>query len=375
MILHFFIALFGALLADGKWGRYQTIIRFGTMYAIGLTILTCGALLQQVEIYWKRTISFVGLIFVCIGTGGIKPCVSAFGADQVAAQSTSSTTTTTTSTSSSSLSSKNPPLQQNNNNNNNNNIRAFFAYFYFCINLGALTSIFLVPILKEKYGFGYGFLAPTIFIYISLIAFWSKRNEYVHYHHHQHEHQHNQNNNNNNHHQHRQSSSSSSSSSNHLGDMFRLCCILLQKRFKEWWSKQSIVVAVSGNDNDGDGDGRGGGDYQTIHPHQKDDSDHDYRHQYTKTAKTTTTTTSGSSTSTSSREEWSNQQIQDAMQTIEILPVLSMLPVFWMLYDQQGSVWTLQATRMALPYGIQPEQMNVSLFSFFIYLLFFTTVV
>ena len=49
---------------------------------------------------------------------------------------------------------------------------------------------------------------------------------------------------------------------------------------------------------------------------------------------------------------------QDAAQALHVLPILFMLPIFWMLYDQQGSVWTLQASRMAL-HGLQPEQLNV----------------
>jgi POT family proton-dependent oligopeptide transporter len=33
-------------------------------------------------------------------------------------------------------------------------------------------------------------------------------------------------------------------------------------------------------------------------------------------------------------------------------------PIFWMLYDQQSSVWILQATRLDL-HGLEPEQLNV----------------
>jgi POT family proton-dependent oligopeptide transporter len=53
-----------------------------------------------------------------------------------------------------------------------------------------------------------------------------------------------------------------------------------------------------------------------------------------------------------------NQQLSDAAQALHVMPIMGMLPIFWMLYDQQGSVWTLQATRMAL-HGLQPEQLNV----------------
>jgi hypothetical protein len=57
-------------------------------------------------------------------------------------------------------------------------------------------------------------------------------------------------------------------------------------------------------------------------------------------------------------EEIMNQQLDDAAQALHVLPIVAMFPIFWTLYDQQGSVWTLQATRMALN-GLQPEQLNM----------------
>jgi len=48
----------------------------------------------------------------------------------------------------------------------------------------------------------------------------------------------------------------------------------------------------------------------------------------------------------------------DARQALRVVPIMALLPMFWMLYDQQGSVWTLQATRMEL-HGLQPEQLQI----------------
>ena len=53
-----------------------------------------------------------------------------------------------------------------------------------------------------------------------------------------------------------------------------------------------------------------------------------------------------------------HQQLDDVAQVLHVLPVMAMLPLFWCLYDQQSSVWTLQAKRMELN-GLQPEQLNV----------------
>lgn len=300
--LAYFSPLIGALLADGRWGRYQTITRFGATYFIGLGVLTAGALLFTPEedgddtrisddqLYWKRLMTCIGLLLACIGTGGIKPCVSAFGADQVAAQAT---TAHEGSSQGCESEMRSGDLRQEDHDHSSSisssrEIQAFFAYFYFCINLGALASIFLVPILKARFGFGIAFLAPTVFLFFSLSAFWSKRKEYVHH---------------------------VPGESGSLGDMFRLCGLVLGQRLLDWW--RSI---------------RGG--YHTLQA-------------------------PSSPWSFEENHKWTKQQVSDANKTVEVLPVLSMLPIFWMLYDQQGSVWTLQATRMKLSFNIEPEQMNV----------------
>ena len=63
--------------------------------------------------------SLIGLVVIALGTGGIKPCVSAFGGDQFAR-----------------------PQQ-------NKQLEQFFSIFYFAINAGSLISTFLTPILRE----------------------------------------------------------------------------------------------------------------------------------------------------------------------------------------------------------------------------------
>jgi POT family proton-dependent oligopeptide transporter len=52
-----------------------------------------------------------------------------------------------------------------------------------------------------------------------------------------------------------------------------------------------------------------------------------------------------------------NNGYHDAGQVVHLMPLMVFFPVFWMLYDQQGSVWTLQATRLQL-HGLQPEQLQ-----------------
>jgi proton-dependent oligopeptide transporter, POT family len=266
----------GSLMADAYWGRYKTILRFGWIYAMGLSLLTVGACVDDDHNVWKRVLSFVGLFFFCMGTGGIKPCVSAFGADQVASLEKTVgadgtiilETVSVTSTASS------------------ERVRAFFAMFYFCINLGAVTSISSIPIVKLHFGFGAAFLVPTIFIVIAMFIFWSKRNDYNHI--------------------------VPGQDGRSLSMTLALCIWIIRKELARTWICQI---------------------YPGIIPKR-------------------------SPMSGSDEEDDANQQLNDAKQVLRVLPIMSMFPIFWMLYDQQSSVWTLQATRMKL-HGLQAEQLIV----------------
>lgn len=66
-----------------------------------------------------REFSLLGLFIIALGTGGIKPCVSAFGGEQFVR-----------------------PQQDK-------QLEQFFSVFYFAINAGSLISTFVTPILRE----------------------------------------------------------------------------------------------------------------------------------------------------------------------------------------------------------------------------------
>jgi solute carrier family 15 oligopeptide transporter 1 len=128
-IFHIFGALVyifpiaGAIISDSYWGRFKTIWRFSCVYLLGLVFLVASAiptfLLQSSG--EERTIhlylAITGLFLIAAGTGGIKPCVSAFGADQFGVHQAQA--------------------KEN-----------YFKYFYFLINLGAMISSWLTPELK-----------------------------------------------------------------------------------------------------------------------------------------------------------------------------------------------------------------------------------
>lgn len=406
--LAYFTPLLGAYLADGYWGRYRTILTFGCVYVLGLAVLATTAAyysssfsdsdtntdLDSPFLTWKRICSFAGLFLVCLGTGGIKPCVSAFGADQVSfaaahhqdphpCRSSNGDRNDTdinerdvcTRTSDSDADDNNcirttngdkpivvvalvDPREtavigndclQQEPQEGSDQVRAFFNYFYFCINVGALASIAIVPLFREKAGFGWAFGVPCLFMMAALALFFSKRHEYVHHQHLKVNHSNSSNNINNNH---------SSGNSNQLMTTFRITWWLLLRRIyavSPWIADNfpcfrpgpiapfptvsDYPWAALGNErpNVAENDSDAGKTKEQKQQQQQlyvavDDDDDALRKQ---------------------------QQLDDAAQALHVLPVLAMFPIFWCLYDQQGSVWTLQATRMRLPSGLQPEQLNI----------------
>ncbi|KAL6278073.1 hypothetical protein ACE6H2_021674 [Prunus campanulata] len=85
--------LLGAFLADAYLGRYWTIAAFSIIYVFGMTLLTLSASVQGLKppcdtnnvchpTGLQAGVFFMGLYLIALGTGGIKPCVSSFGADQ-----------------------------------------------------------------------------------------------------------------------------------------------------------------------------------------------------------------------------------------------------------------------------------------------------
>uniref|UniRef100_A0A8C3R4L2 Solute carrier family 15 member 1 n=1 Tax=Cyanoderma ruficeps TaxID=181631 RepID=A0A8C3R4L2_9PASS len=96
-IYHTFVALcyltpiLGAIIADSWLGKFKTILYLSVVYAIGQTVLSVGSISDLTDrnqdgspdnVAVNIALSMIGLILIALGTGGIKPCVSAFGGDQ-----------------------------------------------------------------------------------------------------------------------------------------------------------------------------------------------------------------------------------------------------------------------------------------------------
>ncbi|MDH5698688.1 MAG: POT family MFS transporter [Nitrospirota bacterium] len=136
----YFFPFLGAILADAFLGKYKTIILLSLVYCGGHVVLALDH---------TRIGLLVGLTLIAIGSGGIKPCVSANLGDQFGLA-------------------------------NGHLLTKAFAWFYFAINVGAFGSVMLTPWLLEHYGPGLAFGVPGILMFLATIIFWSGRNHYVH---------------------------------------------------------------------------------------------------------------------------------------------------------------------------------------------------
>ena len=107
----YFLPVFGAILSDALWGKYRTILWLSMVYCLGSFALSADN---------TRLGLLLGLALIAIGSGGIKPCVSANVGDQFGER-------------------------------NRHLLPKAFSWFYFSINFGSFFSTLLTPFLLEPY--------------------------------------------------------------------------------------------------------------------------------------------------------------------------------------------------------------------------------
>lgn len=124
------------------------------MYAIGSCMIAIGAI-PTLNLP-AQTMTIIGLLLIGLGSGGIKPCVAAFGGDQF----------------------KIPEQAKQ--------LATFFSLFYFSINAGSLISTYLMPVLRndvhcfgELSCFSLAFGVPGVLMVISIIIFVCGKPLYV----------------------------------------------------------------------------------------------------------------------------------------------------------------------------------------------------
>ncbi|NXR55176.1 S15A1 protein, partial [Hippolais icterina] len=279
-IYHTFVALcyltpiLGAILADSWLGKFKTILYLSVIYAIGQAVLSVGSINDLTDhnrdgspdiVAVNIALSMIGLILIALGTGGIKPCVSAFGGDQFE-------------------------------DNQEKQRSTFFSLFYLSINAGSLLSTLITPILRalecgihtkqECYPLAFGI--PAILMAVALVVF-----------------------------------------------------VIGSKMYKKVKPQGNIMLEVS----------------KCVGFAIKNR----FRHRSKEFPK---------------REHWldwasekyDKQLIAQTKMVLRVLFLYIPLPMFWAVFDQQGSRWTLQATAMNgdfvvfflhQGFQVQPDQMQI----------------
>lgn len=143
---HLFVAsvyatpVLGALLSDGVLGKYRTIIALSLVYCLGHLALSVDH---------TRLGLALGLALIALGSGGIKPCVSAHLGDQYGER-------------------------------NKRLLPAAFGWFYGAVNLGAFVSILVTPWLLARFGASPAFALPGVLMVVATLVFWAGRRRFAH---------------------------------------------------------------------------------------------------------------------------------------------------------------------------------------------------
>jgi POT family proton-dependent oligopeptide transporter len=136
----YFFPLLGGWLSDRFFGKYHTILWLSLLYCAGHA---CLALFED-----NRTGFYTGLFLIALGSGGIKPLVSAFVGDQF-------------------------------DQSNKHKAKVVYDAFYWTINFGSFFASLLMPRILSAYGPAIAFGIPGILMFIATVIFWLGRHKYV----------------------------------------------------------------------------------------------------------------------------------------------------------------------------------------------------
>ncbi|XP_038674397.1 solute carrier family 15 member 1-like isoform X2 [Scyliorhinus canicula] len=271
-IYHAFVALcyltpiLGALIADSWLGKFKTIVYLSIVYTIGQLVISISSIADISDndsdghpnnLNLHVALAMVGLILIALGTGGIKPCVSAFGGDQF----------------------------------EDNQVKErgrFFSIFYLSINAGSLISTVITPILRglqcgrvPQACYPVAFGVPGALMAVALLVFIGGSPLYK----------------------------KSTPQGNIMLKVSKCIGFAIKNRFRhrsQQYPKREHFM-----------------DWAT--------------------------------------EKYDEHLIAQVKMVLKVLFLYLPLPMFWALFDQQGSRWTFQATRMDGNFGgldIQPDQMQ-----------------
>eukprot|EP01018_Ginkgo_biloba_P009897 Gb_09365 [translate_table: standard] len=163
--VHLFIVVcyatpvFGAIISDTVLGKYHTVFYLSLLYAFGNWIMSAAAVPGLDPVSHKASNFAVwgtaaGLLLIATGTGGIKPCVAAFGGDQIEYS-----------------------LPEG---HIKNRLRMrFFSLYYFAINAGSFVSTVLTPVLRADLSYAVAFGVPAVLMIVAVFIFWLGHGTYI----------------------------------------------------------------------------------------------------------------------------------------------------------------------------------------------------
>lgn len=137
--LAYILPIVGGYIADHYLGKFRTIIYFAIPYILGHIIL--GTFDNNVGLY-------VALALLAGGSGSIKPNISTLMGLMYQKEG------------------KSHLLSQ------------AFSWFYMAINIGAASTTTTLPFIRDKYGYGAAFMAPTVMMVIALAIFYMGKKYY-----------------------------------------------------------------------------------------------------------------------------------------------------------------------------------------------------
>ncbi|KAI5071296.1 hypothetical protein GOP47_0013547 [Adiantum capillus-veneris] len=159
------VPLVGAFFADAYFGKYWTIATVSGVYVIGLLLLTLSVSVSSLKPPPCATdgicprasrgqlgFFFFSLYLISVGTGGVKPCLEAFGADQFEEE-----------------------------NREERRMKAsFFNWWYFGLCMGAMVAFTFLVYIQDNVSWGLGFGIPAIAMAFALATFMVGTKYYRH---------------------------------------------------------------------------------------------------------------------------------------------------------------------------------------------------
>ncbi|XP_062181712.1 protein NRT1/ PTR FAMILY 3.1-like [Phragmites australis] len=164
--------ILGALAADSFAGRFWTIIAGSVFYQLGMLGLVVSALLPSLRpppcstpgtptcrraSGWQLAVLYLSLLCTSLGSGGLRPCVVAFGTDQFDQEL---------------------EKQQKQGGAEAAEVaavaeqkRRYFNLYFFTMGIAALLALTVVVYIQDNVGWGWGFGIPAIAMFVSIVVF------------------------------------------------------------------------------------------------------------------------------------------------------------------------------------------------------------